>query len=148
MVKIVESANQRSAPRSLRANLKHWLGLDRAIAFTVMARFWSAAAGIVTILLIARFLSPKEQGYYYTFSSLVALQIVFELGFSFVILQLAAHERGYLVFLPTGLIEGDHVSDSRLASVLQRAVKWYSVAGLIMAAVLLPTGMYFFSTHR
>src|ERR1700735_369594 len=96
MVKIVESANQRSAPRSLRANLKHWLGLDRAIAFTVMARFWSATAGLMTVLLIARFLTPKEQGYYYTFSSLVALQIVFELGFSFVVLQLASHERAEL----------------------------------------------------
>jgi len=30
--------------------------------------------------LIARFLSPAEQGYYYTFGSLVAMQIVFELA--------------------------------------------------------------------
>jgi len=66
------------ALRSLRVQLKHWLGLDSAIAFTVMTRFWSATAGIVTVLLIAQFLTPKEQGYYYTFSSPVALQIVFE----------------------------------------------------------------------
>jgi len=51
-------------------------------------------------VVIARFLTPSEQGYYYTFNSLVALQIVFELGFSFVILQLAAHERAQLSFLP------------------------------------------------
>ncbi|MDR3739249.1 MAG: hypothetical protein P4L40_09540 [Terracidiphilus sp.] len=128
--------------------LKHWIGLDRAIAFTVVARFWSAAAGIVTVLLIARFLTPSEQGYYYTFYSLVALQIVFELGFSFVILQLAAHERAQVTFLPGGRIEGDEISHSRLASVLQKAVRWYSVAGLLMAAALLPAGFYFFGAHR
>jgi hypothetical protein len=148
IVKTANGANLEIPPRSLRAQLKHWIGLDRAIAFTVMARFWSAAAGIVTVLLIARFLSPKEQGYYYTFSSLVALQIVFELGFSFVILQLAAHERAELTFWPDGQIEGNPVAHSRLASVLQKSVRWYSVAAVLMAAALLPIGLWFFSSHR
>jgi hypothetical protein len=144
-----EGGTQRAQrSRSLRENLKHWLGLDRAIAFTVLARFWSAAAGIATILLITRFLSPAEQGYYYTFSSLVALQIVFELGFSFVILQLAAHERAQLTFLPDGSIEGDSIAHARLASILQKCVRWYSVAAIIMFVCLLPTGLYFFMTHQ
>ena len=73
--------------------LRRFLGLDRAIVFTIMARGWSSLAGLVTLLLIARFLTGAEQGYYYTFGSLVALQIVFELGFSLVILQMASHER-------------------------------------------------------
>src|ERR1017187_5170515 len=111
--------------------LKRWTGLDRAIAFTVLARFWSSFAGMVTVLLIARFLSPNEQGYYYTFFSLVALQIVFELGFSFVVLQLAAHERAQLTFLPDGRVEGNPVAHARLASVLQMSVRWYSIAGLL-----------------
>jgi hypothetical protein len=141
-------ANPGNSSSSLRAGLIHWVGLDRAIAYTVMARFWGSLAGVITVLLIARFLTPSEQGYYYTFYSLVALQIVFELGFSFVILQLAAHERAQLTFLPDGKIEGDAVAHSRLASVLQKAVRWYSVAGLLMAAALLPAGFYFFNAHR
>jgi hypothetical protein len=142
--------NTRHARRlhSLGENLKHWLGLDRAIAFTVLARFWSAAAGLATVLLITRFLSPAEQGYYYTFSSLVALQIVFELGFSFVILQLAAHERAQLIFFPDGSIEGDRIAHARLASILQKCVRWYSVAAIIMFACLLPAGLYFFTAHQ
>jgi hypothetical protein len=136
----------RSSP--VRAGLIHWVGLDRAIVYTVMARFWSSLAGVVTLLLITRFLTPSEQGYYYTFYSLVALQVVFELGFSFVILQLAAHERAQLTFLPDGKIVGDEVAHSRLASVLQKAVRWYSIAGLLMAAALLPAGFYFFNAHR
>ena len=139
---------KRIASLPLVTGLKRLMGLDRAIAFTVMGRFWSALAGIVTIMFIARYLSPKEQGYYYTFYSLVALQIVFELGFSFVILQLAAHERASLTFLPDGSVKGDAIAHSRLASVLQKAVGWYFVAGLLMALALIPAGVVFFEAHQ
>ena len=132
----------------LFARIKQLTGVDRAIAFTVMARFWSAFAGVVTIFLIARFLTPAEQGYYYTFSSLVALQIVFELGFFFVILQLAAHERSGLVIFDDGHIEGDAIAHARLASVLQKSVRWYSIAAILMACVLLPVGIHFFTVHH
>jgi O-antigen/teichoic acid export membrane protein len=113
-----------------------------------MARCWTAAGGVITVLLIAHFLTPQEQGYYYTFSSLVALQLIFELGFSFVILQIAAHERAHLVIYADGRIEGDRIAHARLASILQQAVRWYSVAAILMAAVLVAAGWHFFSTHK
>jgi hypothetical protein len=128
--------------------MRRLLGVDRAIAFTVLWRGWGAVAGVVTVLLIAHFLTPAEQGYYYTFSSLVALQVIFELGFSFVILQLAAHERAHLHIQDDGTIKGDRVAHSRLASVLQKVVRWYTVGALLMAIALLPTGFHFFLAHR
>jgi hypothetical protein len=85
----------------VRLVLREWLGVDRAIAFAVLGRGWSSLAGVVTVALIARFLSPAEKGYYYTFGSLIAPQIVFELGFSFVILQMASHERAHLTISAT-----------------------------------------------
>jgi hypothetical protein len=134
------------------ARIRHWirkvLGLDRAVGFTVLARFWSSAAGLVTIALIARFLSPAQQGYYYTFGSLVALQIVFELGFSFVILQLASHERAELYISSDYEISGAPTAHARLASVIQKSVRWYSVAAVLLAATLVPVGFHFFSTHQ
>lgn len=128
--------------------LRHALGIDRAVGFTVLARSWSILGGLVNILLIARFLTPTEQGYYYTFASLIALQTVFELGFSFVILQLAAHETAQLQISPQGDISGSDVARSRLASILQKALRWYSVAAVLMVAGLLVTGLYFFSVHK
>jgi len=65
-----------------------------------------------------------------------------------VVLQLAAHERAHLTFLPEGMIEGNPVAHSRLASVLQKAVYWYMGAGLLMAVALIPAGLIFFSAHR
>ncbi len=140
-------------PSSSRVGrVRHWLrtvlGLDRAVGFTVLARFWASAGGLVTVALIARFLSPAEQGYYYTFGSLVAVQIVFELGFSFVILQMASHERARLSISHDYEIAGDSIAHARLASVIQKSVRWYSVAALLMAATVLPIGFYFFSTHQ
>ncbi len=123
------------------------LGLDRAIGFTILARFWSTTAGLVTVTLIARFLSAAEQGYYFTFSSLVALQIVFELGFSFVILQMASHERAHLSISPDQVITGDDTAHHRLASVIQKSVRWYSLAAVFLSLFLLIAGSYFFSSH-
>jgi hypothetical protein len=144
------------APVPLNASgavrIRHWLrtvlGFDRAVGFTVLARSWSSTAGLVTVLLIARFLSLGEQGYYYTFGSLVALQIVFELGFSYVILQLASHERAQLSISADYEITGDRVAHARLASVIQKSVRWYSVAAVLMAATLIPVGFHFFATHQ
>ena len=140
-------SNQSAAGR-LRHWLRHVLGLDRAVAFTVLARFWASCAGLATVALIARFLSPAEQGYYYTFGSLVAIQMVFELGFSFVILQLASHERARLSISGDCDITGDAVAHARLASVIQKSVRWYSVAAGFLAVTLLPVGVYFFHTHQ
>lgn len=137
--------------RSRRSALIDWmksrLGIDRAIAFTVLARTWASVAGLVTVALIARFLSQKEQGYYYTFGSLIALQIVFELGFSFVILQMASHERAHLALHPNGSVSGDSTAHARLASVLQKTVRWYSSAAALFAVFLMVAGSYFFTVH-
>src|SRR5579872_5665506 len=137
-----------SGASSIRYWIRHVLGLDRAVGFSVLARFWSSAAGLVTVALIARFLSPAEQGYYYTFGSLVAIQIIFELGFSFVILQLASHERAQLSIVDDCEIHGSPIAHARLASVIQKSVRWYSVAAVFLAGMLLPAGFYFFSTHQ
>lgn len=127
--------------------LKHALGLDRAIAYTVLARAMQILGSTGTVLLILRFLTPVEQGYYYTLVSLVALQAVFELGFSFVVLQMAAHECARLALHPDGRIEGDAVAHARLASMLQKTLRWYLVAAVVLCVLLLPTGIYFFSRH-
>jgi O-antigen/teichoic acid export membrane protein len=126
------------------SRLRSLLGLDRATVFTVLARGWSSLAGLVTIVLIAHFLTGAEQGYYYTFGSLVALQMVFELGFSFVILQMASHECAHLKISNSGEILGSSVAHARLASVLQKSVRWYSIAAVLMPCLLIPVGLHFF----
>ncbi|HVN92341.1 MAG TPA: hypothetical protein VMT38_01525 [Terracidiphilus sp.] len=124
------------------------IGLDRAVGFTVFGRMLQGLGSVVNVLLILHFLTLRVQGYYYALWSLVALQSVFELGFSFVILQVAAHERVHLQFHPNGAITGDPVARNRLASLLQRTVRWYLVASMLMGVALWTGGTRFFSLHR
>lgn len=131
--------------RGSAIKIRRALGLDGAVAYTFLARAVSIAGSTVTVLLIASFLSPVEQGYYYTLSSLVALQMVFELGFSFVIQQLAAHECVHLELHKDGSVGGDPVAHARLASALQLSVRWYTVAAAVMGVALAPFGMAFFT---
>ena len=132
----------------LRYKLAHAIGLDRAIAFTVLGRVVQGLGSVGSVLLIVHFLTAAEQGYYYALWSLVALQNVFELGFSFVILQVAAHERAHLEFHENGRISGSEAAHVRLASLLKRAVRWYTTAAVIMAMVLMAGGTRFFSLHQ
>jgi len=134
-------------PNSLLRRVAHVTGIDRAIAFTVLARGWASVAGLVTVALIARKLSPVEQGYYYTFGSIVAMQLIFELGFSVVIQQLATHEATHLTFFDDGRIEGDPQTHGRLASVLRKSLHWYTIAAVLMGVILIPSGWFFFSRH-
>jgi hypothetical protein len=127
--------------------MRRALGLDGPVAYTFLARFVAIVGSTGTVLLIVRFLSPVEQGYYYTLLSLVSLQMVFELGFSFVIQQLAAHECIHLELHPDGRVSGDRVAHARLASALQLSLRWYTVAAATMALVLAPLGFFFFAHH-
>src|ERR1700748_284758 len=97
-----------------RHKLPHYIGLARAIAFTVLGRVVQGLGSVGSVLLIVHYLSAAEQGYYYALWSLVALQNVFELGFSFVILQVAAHERAHLEFHENGRITGSEEAHTRL----------------------------------
>ena len=129
---------------AIAVRLARFLGVDRAIGFTVLARGWSSLAGVGSLVLIARFLTPAEQGFYYNFYALVALQIIFELGFSFVILQTASHEAAHLHFAEDGTVTGPERELCRLSSVLQKSLRWYTIAAVLMALTLMPTGVMFF----
>ena len=132
----------------LHHKLPHAIGLDRAIAFTVVGRVIQGLGSVGSVLLIVHVLSAAQQGYYYALWSLVALQSVFELGFSFVILQVAAHERAHVELHADGSITGNETAHARLASLLQRTVRWYTSAAVVMGIVLMVGGMRFFSLHQ
>jgi O-antigen/teichoic acid export membrane protein len=125
-----------------------WLGIDRAVFFTLLGRGWNVGAGLLTIVVIAHFLSPELQGYYYTFNSLIALQIFAELGLNFAIIQFASHEMAQLSWQPDGTVSGQPEAKRRLQSLLHFAFSWFGVAALLMIAILLPAGLYFFNANK
>lgn len=123
----------------------HKLGIDRAVAYTVVNRGWSLVAGAVSLLLLSHFLTPVEQGYYFTFSDLLALQIFFELGLATVLVPFASHEFAHLKWTEEGTLEGDTVAKARLASLLRFSLFWYGGVAALVLLFVLPGGMVFFT---
>jgi hypothetical protein len=121
------------------------LGVNKAIGFGVLTRMWSALAGPVTIFLIATRFSKVEQGYYYTFSSLLALQIFFELGLLSVLAQFAAHEFAFLSWGEKGEIAGSHEHRDRFVDLLGKGFKWYMLSAVLLIIILIPVGICFFA---
>lgn len=118
--------------------------MDRAVLYALFARVWSFAAGPVSALLIATKFTPITQGFYYTFGSILALQTFAELGIGFAITQFASHEWAKLRIGENRRIEGDPNALSRLASLAQIAIKWYSIAAVIAIVGLSIGGHLFF----
>jgi O-antigen/teichoic acid export membrane protein len=119
------------------------LGIDKAISFTLSAQIFTAIRNLIAIVLVTKFLTATEQGFYYTFTSILAIQIFFELGFSGIITQYAAHERANLTW-KGNILEGGEIYQSRLNSLLHLTVKWFFVMSIILLVTLLIGGFSFF----
>ncbi|MCP9916647.1 hypothetical protein [Cyanobium sp. ATX 6F1] len=62
--------------------------MNRNVINTLVLRGWSFLSGILAFLAIPFFLDTVEQGYYFTFYSLIALQVFFELGLGQVLIYI------------------------------------------------------------
>lgn len=123
------------------------LGIDGAIAYTVLGRIVQAGGGVVAIVFIAKCLSIVEQGYYFTFGSILAIQIFFELGLSNIITQFVAHEIAHLRWNGKTELSGSPESLSRLSSLLRFCVKWFSVIAILLIFILMVAGYLFFNKY-
>lgn len=127
-------------------DLLHRFDVDRAVFFGLLRRGWNFCSEPVTVILIATKFTPELQGYYYTFATILALQVFIELGLGTVIIQFASHEWSKLNLDESGHIVGDRDSLSRLVSLANFAFKWYLVGGILAAVGLGIGGYIFFST--
>ncbi len=120
-------------------------GIDRAVFFSNAAQVMRLVTGPISMALVLRYLTPEIQGYFYTFSGIVAMQIFLEMGFSQNILQFASFEFAKLNFTPRKTLEGDLVARSRLMSLGRLAFAYYAVAALVFLVVVGIGGHIFFS---
>lgn len=127
----------------MRSRILHlMLGLDKAITITLLNRGWGLVAGPVTLVLLIAYLNPDEQGFYFTMNSLLGLQVVFEMGLGFVVLQTVSHMAPSLRLvddLPTREI----TSSAKLGRFLCDLTRWYVIIISLFVIGLLIGGSYF-----
>jgi len=120
------------------------IGIDEAIFFTSSARIAQGLGSVVSVLFVAHYLTGIEQGFYFTFASILAIQVFFELGLNGIITQYVAHEASHL-YLNGDKYEGEDKFLSRMASLLHFCVKWYGILATGLLVILSATGYVFFS---
>lgn len=125
---------------------KH-LGLDFHVALTLLFRAWNIVAGAATVLLLPIWLSPVEQGYYFTFASVLALQVFFDLGLNQVLVQLVGHEIAYLNTSEDGNLTGPAAHLDRLRALVKLTRTWYGISALLFVSIGGVAGALFF-WHR
>lgn len=126
-----------TAPRYPFAWLRE---LPAAVVYSLLFRCVQVATGFLTIPLILLFLTPAEQGYYYTFLGIAALQSFLELGFAIVITIFAAHEWHHLSLSRENGVTGPPEALSRLSSLGKIVLRYFSTAAGIFLILSLVVG--------
>ena len=130
-----------------RKKLARWqaiAGLDFHVLITLLFRGWSIIAGGATVLLLPLWLGPTQQGYYFTFASVLALQVFFELGLNQIVMQLVSHEVAHLTETADGRLTGKATHLGRLSSLARLISRWYGVAAILFALIGGVAGAIFF----
>lgn len=123
------------------------IGIDKSIAYSSGSRIAQGVTGVASVFFITTFLTGVEQGFYYTFGSLLAMQVFFELGLTGIMTQFVAHEVSHLKLNNDSEYEGDEKYKSRLASLIHFCVKWYLVLAIVVLVFLTIVGFVFFNRY-
>lgn len=126
--------------------LRRFIGVDKPVFYSIISRIFSTAGSLVTIPLILTRLTSVEQGFYYTFGSILALQVFLEMGFGTVAIQLVAHEAAQLTIDLESGISGNTLNLGRFSATIRFIRNWYVVVGILVGILVFPIGFYFFST--
>jgi hypothetical protein len=120
-------------------------GLDAHVISTILFRVWSILAGGLTALFIPTFLSPEQQGYYFTFIAVMATQVFFELGLNQVLIQLTSHAAAHIKKVNNYPSKDDARWQHAIVSLIKISTKWNAVMAVLFFFSLLFVGTWFFS---
>jgi O-antigen/teichoic acid export membrane protein len=102
--------------------------IDAEVAFGLSSKIANAVFGLGSVVLVGHFLSPSDQGFFFTFLSLAGLWMVVDLGLNTALIQFTSHECAAI-----GSAANDDERDrarSRLVSIGRFGLCWFLVGAL------------------
>jgi len=127
-------------------SIRRLIGVDKAVYYSVVSKVLSTIGSLITVPLILTHLTLIEQGFYYTFNSILALQVILEMGFGAVAIQMVAHEAAHLKINMNIGVSGPIKNVERFYTAIKFIKNWYLVLSVLVAIFLFPVGYWFFST--
>ena len=105
-------------------------------------RIVHALLALVTLYFITQYLTPEEQGWYYTFLSFSALVYLFDFGLSMALVHISAIEFIKLKWGDKGLIIGEN--SKRFKDFISISFVKYIKLGLLYFIIIFPFGILYF----
>lgn len=115
----------------------------RDVQALVVQRGWLTLSGIGTLFLVPHSLSAPEQGLFFTFLSLAAIQSIFEAGITTIFFNFTAHEKALLSATPPLPYNLRIKSQARLSALVRIARQWFITLALLFGLLVGSFGLYF-----
>lgn len=120
------------------------INLDEKVLIFLSSKFFSYISYPITLGLIIKFLTLEQQGYYYTFFTLLSLSMFLELGLGVILTNFSSHEFSKLKW-HNNLLIGDEAALKRSLLLIKKTIQWFSAIALIFFILMFFVGKYFFS---
>ena len=114
-----------------------YFNIDSAILYFISSKALALIYSPITILLITSKLTEVEQGYYFTFASLLGISIFFELGLGIILTHFASHEFSKLKWSDQGKLYGNSTSLEIIKTLIQKSLLWYLIAAILMSVIII-----------
>lgn len=118
------------------------LEFSRALSYSLLATVITSIGGPLVLFFVTIYLSPVEQGYFYTFASLAGLTVFVELGVAQTISVSISHLASRLQFQKQGTLSAPHEVLGKLSAHFRFYLLWYLGASIIAFLVLSAVGMH------
>jgi O-antigen/teichoic acid export membrane protein len=125
----------------------HKLGIDDSIFWSTINKGFGIIRAPLTIYFLVKYLSPDEQGLWYTFTSLAALSMLADLGFTSIITQFISHEYARLE-LKDGRINGPGEKIDRFMALIKFSLSFYLKIIILAILILLTVGFFYFNVSH
>lgn len=119
------------------------LRMNKDLISVLVNRVWNVVKGPFTTLFQILFLTPSQQGMWYSFTSIGALSSLAELGFTTIITQFISHEYVYVELLDEEIVASSEHKD-KIVSLIRYAIKFYTIIVLLLILILSIVGINFF----
>jgi hypothetical protein len=118
----------------------------KGVIISGINQLWRLLAGpVVSVYCIPAFLSPEQQGLWFTIISLSALTTFADMGFTNIIMQFAAHEFAFLHFDRNKRLSGEQERIEKLMSLFRFSMKWIGMATALFMPVIMAVALFFFT---
>ena len=122
--------------------------VDRALIFCLCNYSFSAVINPLVAFQAISKLTPVGQGVFYAFSSVIAAQVFFELGFNTCLTQVFSHEAARLSIHSNGCLLGERRNIERVRSSFIHSWRWNGCIALLVLTLINIIGWILFSGRR